>query len=611
MKSLWKFNKFYLVQAAILAVVLFFAAIFFMYGDITNTIDNSNILIRAVTHGKMLNFYELSVQQSATNYAANYNFMIYVIFALWQSPAYFIVQAMHKSYLDCAGAMMWSKMLVILFSAIIAFYIYKIVMLVMDQNRKRALLAVLLYYSSMFVVYPVFICVQIDALSIGFMMFGLYHYLKKDRFLFWLAFLIATPCKMFALLLALPLILAREKNLFKAAVFWVSMAGLLIVEKIMFHASPIYGYALDAQSRDAIDGMLRANLKLGRMITVFFICYMALLLYAYMKKSFEAKHIIYMCFFLWGTFASFSALRSYWIYLVAPFMILAICINDRFMKYTTIVETIGSFGYFCMLATGGSQSFRYDQLLRWLYFPSIARIPAEGQMKYGNLYQFVLDHQWDRYQALFSTIYVFSVLAVLVLTAPKLQDVGEKEKMNRWVLPFRPLFLVIAGAVIIYAYTASTNPVAWDTRNYQSMARHTDLIASEEQNTLEQDLVFPDNRRLDELTLKFKNTFPQRSNMALLYVELWDAESNTRIFQTAVGCNSIENKTDLKVDLKHTVVKAGRRYQIRLYGKEGNAWYRGQASLFPYLTVKEKRSALYPVRINGKTLQRYLYFEIR
>ena len=57
----------------LLALILLVAYQVFLYMDITNTIDNANILLRSVWHGKILDFYELSVQQAKTNYAANYN----------------------------------------------------------------------------------------------------------------------------------------------------------------------------------------------------------------------------------------------------------------------------------------------------------------------------------------------------------------------------------------------------------------------------------------------------------------------------------------------------------------------------------------------------------
>ena len=55
--SLCQFHdRFILAYIISMAAVLFFAAITFMYIDIVNTIDNSNILLRAIYHRRVLDF---------------------------------------------------------------------------------------------------------------------------------------------------------------------------------------------------------------------------------------------------------------------------------------------------------------------------------------------------------------------------------------------------------------------------------------------------------------------------------------------------------------------------------------------------------------------------
>lgn len=164
----------------LLALILLVAYQVFLYMDITNTIDNANILLRSVWHGKILDFYELSVQQAKTNYAANYNFIIYIIFAVWQAPVYLLMHLLKKEYLDCVMAMLWSKGLVILFFSVTVYWIKKIVEFC-TGSREKGILAVFLYSSSMAVFYPVFICSQLDVISMSFMLAGIYYYLKNQN----------------------------------------------------------------------------------------------------------------------------------------------------------------------------------------------------------------------------------------------------------------------------------------------------------------------------------------------------------------------------------------------------------------------------------------------
>ena len=92
---------FCITQVVILAAVLFFGAVIFTYADISNTVDNANILLYAVRHGRILEFYELSVERSVTNFAANYSFLIYIFFAVWQAPALLATHHLGKDYLTC------------------------------------------------------------------------------------------------------------------------------------------------------------------------------------------------------------------------------------------------------------------------------------------------------------------------------------------------------------------------------------------------------------------------------------------------------------------------------------------------------------------------------
>lgn len=123
------------------------------------------------------------------------------------------------------------------------------------------------------VLYPVFICGQLDVISMTFILLGIYRYLKEDIRGFWLSFVVAVPFKMFALILALPLILIKQKNLLKAGVMWISMNSLVLIENLIFQGSPIQYWALKAQSDDAIKALLGSHIMLGRQLVVFLAVY--------------------------------------------------------------------------------------------------------------------------------------------------------------------------------------------------------------------------------------------------------------------------------------------------------------------------------------------------
>ena len=62
--------------------VMVVAYAIFMYTDITNTIDNSVLLLRALFEGRIGSYYEYTVEHASTGYAANYNFFVYIVYEL-------------------------------------------------------------------------------------------------------------------------------------------------------------------------------------------------------------------------------------------------------------------------------------------------------------------------------------------------------------------------------------------------------------------------------------------------------------------------------------------------------------------------------------------------
>lgn len=360
-------NKLSLYASILLClVVLLFAYFSFMYVDITNTADNANILIRAIKNGKTLDFYDLTVSQARTNFSANYNFPIYVIFAIWQLPVFYISLKQGVNYLESPVCMLWSKTLVILFAIISAIYIYKIVMHCYGK-KERAKMAVLLYFSSGFTFYSIFICCQLEVISTCLMLGGLYYYILGKNRRFYLLFLAAVPFKMFSLFLAVPLLVYREKNIVKLLLSLIFLASPLLIERVVFHGSSIYRFALESQGRDAIEKLMNSQVNIGRPISLFFVLYIGLVIYLYLTKTRNQDVTIYSCFFVWAIFVTLCGINTYWIYLIAPFSILLISNNDKFYKQSVIIESISSLTYIISIACMGTAIFKDRQIATRLF----------------------------------------------------------------------------------------------------------------------------------------------------------------------------------------------------------------------------------------------------
>ena len=593
------------------ALILAFAFVIFLYVDITNTADNANILIRAISWGRFRDFYDLTVKYSQTNFAANYNVPTYILFAIWQLPVFFIAHKLNINYLESPVCMLWSKTLVLLFSVLSAWLIYKIVT-ECGENKKKGKVAAYLYLTSGFVFYAVFICGQLEAISTFLMLCGIYYYIRKRYSFFYLFFLLAVPFKMFALFLALPLIVYKEKNIIKALSFWVMLGVPLLVEKAMFGDSPVYRYALSSQSRDAVQNLLNAQVNLGRPISVYILLYIVLIVYLYLSNDMDNHMVIYSCFYVWAIFVIFSGINTYWVYLIAPFAILTICINHRYMRVDIFIETISSFSYMISIACMGTAIFKDDGLISRLFYPGIFTLPAQEELKYQTVDMLFASQGWKIYYTLFSTVFVGGVILLLLLTMPKLKrsDCSYDSKI-KGIIWIRPLALLTVCGLILFASTSKTNRVAFNTRNYDANVAECDLINVESEEQICQDVVFSDTRNLDCIILKFNNTHYYRANTALLHIELLD-QIGSLVFEDYIACCNIKDKEATCINLRGTKVNVGDRYSIRLSGKAGIEYYWDKESLCPYVVTSSEKTKLDNVRINGDKVENtYLWFEIR
>ncbi len=601
--------------AGLLAAVLLVAYVVFLYTDLTNTIDNSIIFAKSVYKGRVLDFYELSVEQAVTDWAANYNVIIYIIFGIWNAPAYLVFRHFGGELAFPMTAScwlnLWSKTLIMIFISCMAWLVYKIVYYCREK-REDGLLAAFLLMSSMAVFYPVFIASQLDSIALTFMLLGLYGYLKENQKLFIGAFMIAVPCKMFAILLALPLILLKEKNVFKAGILWISTMALLILERLVYHGSYIYKYALGSQSRDAINGILNANLELGKPICVFIGCYVLLIVCTYIKQQADKRDVLYVGAFLWGTFTAFVQINSYWILLMIPFTVMTMVVNNRYLKVTVLIETIGSLSNFFYIAAGGTAILRDKYLVSRLLLPKVMDVAPYENLKYGNLVNFFAEKGLSDYRTVFASIWVAAIVAVLVLTAPGLQKDGraEETKPEKWLLFARAGILGVVEMLTIYAFTASANPVAFSNIGEESVFARANLLSAAEDVTVTQKISFVENRRLEQLILKFHNPMYVRWNMALVTVELKDLETQEIVFTDTLGCSMIEDSVDISIDLKGTRVSGGHEYEICLSGKKGVSRFWDQEQIYPYVSAVQNED-IEAVKINGVGQESSLYFQIR
>ena len=598
------------LECGLLFAGLVVSYLIFMYSDLYNVIDNSNIFLSAVKNGKLLSFYEYSIGRASGYYSANYSLLTFIIFGIWQAPMLILTKLLGKEYMKWSVSILWSKLLLVLFMLAVAFLIYKIVILC-TKKKERGLLAVYLYLGSMLVCFSVLVCGQLEVIATLFMLIGLYYYLKGSMLLFWLAFVISVPLKGFGLLMALPLLLLKEKNLIKLFAELGSMMSLLLIEKFIYRGSLVYKYALQSQNDDVIEGIMGTSIKLGLPFVFWVSFYLALLIWTYTRSEISKEEIIFTCCFVWNTYMGLSYIRSYWVFLAGAFTALCICVNDRFLREGILVDTIGGFCYFLMQgAAGWSQVVIYAGAVNALMLPHVMDIPTEN-LRFGNFHALFEELDLTVYAPLFSTVYITAMLAIVFLTSPFCQK-GKKEEStpDGFIMLLRPVLISVGVAIYIYSYVATQPPVLFNTTGAESKVSQNDLITEEGTSVLCQKIVVDKETATESLILKFSNPRENRANRSMLFVQIVDLASGEIVAETGIECSKVTNDKDMKLKIKGGKMQPGHEYEIRLFAREGVEALKKGTQLFAYL-VDSEESGMEKCTFDGEELEGSLYFVLR
>ncbi|MBQ1376677.1 MAG: DUF2029 domain-containing protein [Lachnospiraceae bacterium] len=169
--------------------------------------------------GHVLDFYDYLAANGVSSDGslgihASYMPTAYVLFALWNIPMKLFRIVPHATMQLGYIAVMWAKLLPCLVLLASGYLIY-LVSKELGMNRRKALLVVYAFLSCPVILYGQAVIGQYESFFIFFVLLGFLYYLKKKDIGFIAAFGIAVTFKYTALIIFIPLVLLREKNVLK------------------------------------------------------------------------------------------------------------------------------------------------------------------------------------------------------------------------------------------------------------------------------------------------------------------------------------------------------------------------------------------------------------
>lgn len=328
--------------------LLFFYA--FMYSDVLITTSFGVNFWDVLFDGDIFRFYEVchSDVDTAAYHIYNtpdYDFLIYILFAIWNLPLWIARKAAHVNIWESALAIAWAKTIILVFTALTIRAMTDVckTLGIGEKDRKDV---VLLFATSAIFFMSVFVTSQYDIIYLFFMLKAFDCYLKGDMWRFTAFMAAAVPIKSLAVLLFPALLLYREKNVFRICLHTAALFLPWLVLQLLFPMGEGNGGNLDN-----ILVIFGQKLVFRRLeIPVFLFAAIVLYLACYVLKAPDDEkeagiNSVRIAFLSYALFFILCSTNPYWYILLLPFQCFLTGLNADRKYVNTILETITSICY--------------------------------------------------------------------------------------------------------------------------------------------------------------------------------------------------------------------------------------------------------------------------
>ena len=580
----------------LLALALLGGFLVFWYSDIGDTLDNAVLLVESIVKGKFFDYYEYAALNSApaSQYSANYNILLYAIFAVWNLPTVIAHLVAEVDYMNEPIALLWCKLIIVAAYIGIFFVISKITKKLTDSDED-GVLAGFISISSLCVFVPALVACQYDCLSLLCMLLGIYFYSERKTLQFLVMFALAVPLKMFALFIFIPLILIRYKNVLKLAGMLISIMIPSILLELPFKADPYFSVAMDSQSKDAIYLLLDGVIVIDEIrINPFIVAFIVICFLCYMKKDADSISETYNgIYYSFATFAAFCALtpiRSYWIILFTPFLaILAISKKGNRTVGILADTIIGAAGGLYVLAhhwiynTGGICNY----LILWQL-----DTPLGAERKYKHFKGFLQSFGLYDLRFAFFAVFLGGIAFALWYFYPgrKCEKDDGAETSLFPALIARPA--ILAGVFVMLLYFNFATQPAVKYGSYECDGTSTVDIMDMDYPSIYRTVEFSSDETLSELTVYLQPWNVHRSARSFVGIRLVDTRTDKVIWEDKVGIAVIDTKTEtVKFKLDDLKVYAGVKYRVEYFAIDSQ--YSGIGEVYPYVDPEGNLALLF------------------
>ncbi|OJU18416.1 MAG: hypothetical protein BGN88_04745 [Clostridiales bacterium 43-6] len=312
-----------------------------LYWDIVITTRHGINVWTSLFEGHLNNFYFDNTQPQITNYATScaiYPFPVYIAFAIWNFPLWVMEHVFHKDPFTSTVALMYAKCILLPFLLGSA-YLVKKICIQLSISVHHAKWCAFYFLSSNLVFFAVVVTGQYDIFSVFFILLGFYYYVKNDVQKFLLFFAIAFSFKLFAVFIFIPLLLLKEKRIFRILLYCIASLSIYCISSMIF-PMPAGSSAI---AINMIGRLFSQVLPLTFISTpIFVIATVCLWLFCYIKNPDEDNNrmALYVSFLAMAILFVCCYTNLYWIILLSPFVCMLCFTNQKYLKINMLIETL-------------------------------------------------------------------------------------------------------------------------------------------------------------------------------------------------------------------------------------------------------------------------------
>ena len=597
-----------IVSYILIFIILASSFSIFYYMDYSDTLDNSVMLAESIKKGELSKYYQYAAENANqdTVYSANYEVSLYGIFMLWNLPTVILHMSNGFDYMNSTFALLWCKALILVCLLGTSYILKKIISLYVSDKKIIGLIQKLFLAGSCVIV-PSMIACQYDIISLLFMLIGLYSFIKGKNKLFLISFMIAIPLKTFALFIFIPLVLIKEKRIPFIILNCAFVMILQVVFKLPFLGDVWYNICMSTQNRDAIELIIKRNISLGNYsVNLFLFVFVAICIYAYKIKKEEDNYlykVIYIVSAAMASFIIFVPIRSYWVILLVPFVLMIVLFNRKYFRINMLLYIIGTACYsiYCLMT---HWIYSHDKMISKLVLHKFVQIPDKMLLKYNGIQGFFEYYGLSKYSIVLCSIALVAIIAIFVINMPKKKflEPGEYRHEN-WFIIWQ--VLITSGLIIlmIYSNMAQSGKPVYSITTIDKIYMQNNLF---DNDVIRQGFKVEEDEEINELRFYVQNSLNNRSKRNVLKVTIMQEEHI--VLEEIVGVANIVDEQEYILKFNKVKLEAGKEYTLEIRPIK----IRDLERNFIYFEVTDELVYNeYPMYINDIPQERNLVFTLR